>query len=223
MVIVSSVEGQLDGYGERETNTLTKQYITPASDEFGEWLTARHTFMVERGWRDGEMSEWDVYDDNPYTGHIVISRDNKLVFGMRLTPVAGVEHSLSWGMVADSSIHSSIDTNEVNTLGDSVWDLTRLVPGEGAHSRDGAEVIPMLFQEGFKYCQQIGSDDPTWVFALDGSMHRWLTAHGVAIEVLGKGIVGKDDNETLFGLVRPSEVDRSVNASSFVQRYWSAA
>ncbi len=228
--MVSPLEGQFDGQSEQESTRLTKRCITPfngvsadLSPEFSEWLAARHDFMVQRGWRRDDMTEWDAYDANPHTGHIVIQRNNELVYGMRLTPVVSTSQSLSWRMVEQSAMQATIDPERVDVLGDSVWDLTRLVPGKGAQLHDGAAIIPLLFQEGFKYCQQVGSDDPTWVFALDGPMHTWLTKHGVAIEVLGRDKVGADKNETLFGLVRPSEVDDSSSASTFVQRYWSAA
>lgn len=187
-----------------------KRLLQPRDTQFADWLAIRHDFMVRRGWRTPENGEWDEYDDAVDTAQLALYGEaGKFLFGMRLTPIASVESSMSWRMVEDSTIPEQVMEHYAVLPSQGLWDLTRLVPGPEVQKEESHQAIPRLFHEGLAYCQQQGDDNPAWVFALDSATNRWLTAQGVTIMQLGKDRVGSDRHDTLFGVVYPAEIDQA--------------
>lgn len=187
-------------------------------DRFGEWLDTRHDFMLKRGWMRAE-GDWDQYDEYPLTEQIVLYDEfGKLTFGMRLTPVSDFHQSLSWEMVQGSPIHEQVERNEALLSGEGLWDLTRLVPGDGISRQVSAEAIPRLFGEGLRICQERGDSNPAWIFALDQPTKKWLNSEGVEIIELGEAVLQGDRRPTIFGVVRPAEIATTATASEFTKR-----
>lgn len=219
MTIMSS---RVDGEpGEKETRYLKKRFLTPTDERFEEWLKVRHDFMVRKGWRDPAVSDFDIYDEDPLTAHIALyDEQDKLTFGMRLTPADSLEATLSWEMTAQSPIHAQVNVDALRGSG-LVWDLTRLVPGNDVSRAESAAIIPRLFHEGMVYNQQQGDENPQWVFALDPVTHRWLESQNVPITILGRGKIGADMHDTILGLTQPAVIDQS--GIDFAQRSWEGA
>lgn len=200
---------------EFEQKGLKTTLLTAHDPHFNEWLNVRHDFMVQKGWRSEEDSELDIYDDDAITAQIAMfNAQGELAFGMRLTPVTDLSNSLSWEMVRDSTIHAQAYVTADGMPKEQLWDLTRLVPGKHLSSQERAEVIPKLFHEGLEYCRAQGDDNPVWFFALDKLTNIWLKRQGVAVEILGKGTIGDDTEETFFGYVLPAEIDQDMSAPS---------
>lgn len=216
MTLVSRSEG-FAANSEKEPAQYTAKYVSVTDESFGDWLVLRDDYMKRRQW-DRE-SEFDRYDEDPRTAHILINNQaGEVILGMRLTPVdAGVgDEMLSWNMVKDSTIHQQV-YEKMDSLPlpnqSPAWDLTRLVPGPGliGGTMQFLEVAPILFKEGYKHCLDQGQENPSWFFAIDIATHRSLSNKSLPMTVLAQAKIGTDKHETLFGYVlpRPAEEDNS--------------
>jgi len=194
--------------------------LRQGTKRFDDWMQARHTFVIEKGWKPktGDADDFDLYDGNNETAQFgVYDQSDQLVYGMRLTPIEGFEQTLSWEMVENSSIQQQVEEATLLDTSHQVWDLTRLIPGEGATMRNSFKTIPKLFGDGLRHCAMKGDEDPLWVFVLDSSMNRWLSRQGVDVIKLGEGSVNGDVDISTFGCFRPAAlaIDRT---SDFAHR-----
>ena len=203
----------LDSLVQPEKGNVLVPYHTvklrPGTKQFDNWMQARHDFVVEKGWKPktGDVDDFDLYDGNADTAQFgVYDQAERLVYGMRLTPIEGFEQTLSWEMVENSSIQDQVNEAALLDPSHQVWDLTRLVPGEAASLRASYQTIPKLFGDGLRCCASQGDEDPLWVFVLDSPMSRWLLKQGVEIIKLGEGAVNGDAVTSTFGCFRPAEL-----------------
>jgi len=187
---------------------------------FDDWMTARHNFVLEKGWKPktGNVDDFDLYDGNPDTAQFgIYDHSDRLTHGMRLTPIKGFENSLSWEMLENSSIQQQVLETGLLNSDHQVWDLTRLVPGEAANMEVSYETIPRLFGEGLRHCTSQGDENPQWIFVLDSFMSTWLRRQGVSFMVLGEGRIGDDKAASIFGSFNPAELATDPN-SDFARR-----
>ncbi len=185
---------------------------------FLEWVAARHDFMRKRGWKTGEVDDFDPYDSRPDTKHFTVrNKDDQLAFGMRLTPAQTFDETMSWDMVKDTPIAQQVE-EQGGVDAERIWDLTRLVPGPGAGVRTSFVAIPMLFGEGLRYCKSQGDADPTWVFVLDEKMEQWLQRQKVEVNVLGRSKINGDPVESLFASIRPLRIAEQGHKHDFAVR-----
>lgn len=192
--------------------------VLPDTIQFDEWLEARRRFMIKKGWKTGEV-DLDEYDARDNTEHLVLYDNNeKIVLGMRITPVNSYKESLSWEMVAGTSIESQVLSSGAIDEGQFVWDITRLVPGDNGPSRESLDAMPKLFGEGLRYCQMQGDDDPTWIFVMDSPLVRWLAREGVSIDALGQATLEGDRVPSVFGAYKPAELAARWRENSFADR-----
>jgi len=214
----------LDSLVHPERGDISVPYRTvqlrSGTKRFDDWMQARHSFVIEKGWKPktGDIDDFDLYDGNSETAQFgVYDRTDRLVYGMRLTPIEGFEQSLSWEMIENSSIQEQVRSTELLDPSHQVWDLTRLVPGEAASIGASYKTIPKLFGDGLRHCVAEGDEDPLWVFVLDSPMSRWLSHQGVAVMKLGEGSVNGDIAISTFGCFRPAAL-ASDQTSDFARR-----
>lgn len=186
---------------------VTVNHLRPGSEAFFEWMASRQHYVEQRGWKDMSNGDFDRYDELPETDHMAIyDSEEQLLYGMRLSPVESIESSLSWEMTQ----HSTMDRERI--LADwqfndrTVWDLTRLIPGESATFRTAYEAIPLLFGEGLRSCQAKGDLDPVWLFVIDSKFRQWLEKQGVALQVLDEGFINGDDTPSTLGYFQPAQL-----------------
>ena len=214
----------LDSLVQPERGDISALYrtmqLSPGTLRFDSWMKARHDFVLEKGWKPktGIEDDFDQYDSNIETAQFgVYDQSDRLMHGMRLTPIQGLEQTLSWDMVQNSTIQDQVKNSGLLDAPYQVWDLTRLVPGEAASMGASYETIPKLFGDGLRYCVAQGEEDPLWVFVLDKFMARWLERQGVDILKLGEGKVNDDAHVSTFGCFRPAEL-AADSRSDFAQR-----
>ncbi|TAL14723.1 hypothetical protein EPN95_01900 [Patescibacteria group bacterium] len=194
-------------------------HTSPGDSDFTYWLDQRHKYMQKMGWN--LESEYDHYDDDPATKSILISDDkDKLIVGMRLTPINGYQSSLSWDMLktAPHMQQEVVDSGSLDTES-PVWDLTKLIQGDTRFSPElSQEAIGRLFGEGLQDSRVAGLDEPTWVFAITKPLFRLLSANGMHLRALSEGRISPDDRtESVFGYVRTIE-DLRKSARSSIAR-----
>lgn len=192
---------------------------SPGDAYFDYWLEQRHNYMRKMGWKLDK--EHDHYDDNPKTTNILISDDeDKLIVGMRLTPVENYQQSLSWEMLktAPQMRQEVIDSGNLD-LTAPVWDLTKLVQGDTRFSSEiSQEAIGRLFGEGLQDSRVTGSDEPTWIFAITKPLFRILSSSGMHLRALSQDRINPNDRtESVFGYVRTIE-DLRKSARSSIAR-----
>lgn len=190
----------------RGNSRLTARLLSPEEPLFAEWLLARQKLVEDKGWNT-PSGEYDRYDDNLRTKHLVLYDDTeRLIFGMRLTPVESYNQTLSWEMVRPSNVHAQVELNGLIDPGQPVWDLTRLTPGKDVPYRLSSEAIPRLFGEGLRQCIVEGDDDPTWIFTLDEKMAHWLKRQEVNFIELVEAILPGDTDVSIFGSIKPAHL-----------------
>jgi len=188
-----------------EPTLLRATILHPTDDAFTDWLQVRHNYMIQRDWYTTEH-DLDEYDDNQSTRHILLSNEkDQFVMGMRLTPMDQYDQTLSWDMIADSTIQQQVQASGLLDQNRPVWDLTRLVPG-AVTARQRSDAVPQLFGEGLRQCQAAGDQNPLWVFVLDQDFAKVLASRQVDVTILGSGIIGHDQAESLFGCIEPAQL-----------------
>jgi len=214
----------LDALVQPERGDVLAPYHTvklrQGTKRFDDWMQARHGFVLEKGWtpKTGIDDDVDLYDGNSETAQFgVYNQADQLTHGMRLTPIQGFEHTLSWEMIENSSIQGQVQEAGLLNPSHQVWDLTRLVPGEAASREGSYETIPKLFGDGLRYCASQGDEDPQWIFVLDKFMSLWLQRQGVDIVKLGEGKVNGDAVVSTFGSFRPAALAMDLT-SDFARR-----
>ena len=190
--------------GVQSPKSLRPALLTPDDPRFVDWMELRHQLMEDKGWH-AEGGEFDAYDENKNTKHIVLyDAEDVLTAGMRLTPIEGYDQTLSWDMVQHSPIHDEVRSAGVIDATRPVWDLTRLAVGRDVPYRVRHEAIPRLFGEGLRQCQAVGDDNPLWIFALDEGMIAWLQKQDVEVSILGSAILPGDTKPSTFGSIEPA-------------------
>lgn len=207
---------------DREIETRPREGVVhvrrthPGDPQFEYWLDQRQKYMQRMGWHLD--SEYDYYDDDPQTAHILINDEqDRLIVGMRLTPVANYQESLSWQMVGPSqSVREAVVQSRELDPTQPVWDLTRLVQGDTRFAPEvNHEAIGRLFGEGLIASGATDEQEPTWVFAITEPLFRVLTASGMHLRQLGKDRIQPDDRtDSIFGYVRTlQDLHDSVSSS----------
>jgi hypothetical protein len=191
----------------------------PGDPYFDYWLDQRHKYMQRMGWE--LEAEHDRYDDDPKTTNILITDDrDRLIVGMRLTPVDDYKESLSWEMLKMAP-QMQQEVTESGRLDSEkmVWDLTKLVQGDTKFDPElSREAIGRLFGEGLQDSRRPGADEPVWVFAITKPLFRLLSANGMHLRALSQGRINSDDRtESVFGYVHTIE-DLRKSARSSIAR-----
>ena len=215
--------------------------IDPQTEEAASMIRAdlymelRTTYVKKNGWlADTHNTDYDVYDDDPDTRYYVQTVEagadhaQRIVCGLRLTPVNYVEDSLSWSMLGvQPGLQEEIMTAnapiiaEVNerTNSGGVWDLTRLVPQEDRSLRIGpaaiAKGIHQLIGAAIAETSIKPEKRPLWFFLVTDSFKKFLDSSGIAHEVIYSGRLKPEDKEVShFCIVDPVDSYLRVSVSN---------
>ncbi len=193
---------------------------SPGDEYFDYWLDQRHKYMQKMRWELD--SERDYYDDDPNTKSILVTDEQgKLIVGMRLTPAADYQTSLSWHMLDPApQMQDAVIKKDELRLHSPVWDLTKLVQGDTQFSQEiNREAIGHLFGQGLKDSRIAGADEPTWVFAITKPLFRLLSGNGMHLREVSHGRISPTDKtESVFGYVHTIEDLRKSAGSSIARR-----
>jgi N-acyl-L-homoserine lactone synthetase len=214
---VTLLESEFE-HGPTQSLTHVKR-VRPDDAQFEPWLAARHQFMQQMGW---ELSnEYDRYDDNPKTAHIVVNdNEGRLIVGMRLTPIDHYQEGLSWDMLAKAP-HMR---QEVIRSGDldvalPLWDLTKLIQGETRVTSElSQQAIAELFAEGLKVSGAAQGQEAMWMFAITTPLFRLLSMEGLQLHALSQDRISPHDkSSSIFGYARTID-DVQASLSSPIMR-----
>lgn len=216
-----SETSQADSAGHEHLRpALSTSHLHPSNVQFFDWMEARANFMSQKGWVDVSSGDFDRYDDDMRTDHVMVSDERgELLYGMRLTPVESLEESLSWEMIDHSTMDKAAMQKAWPFEGREVWDLTRLVPLKRSAVVVANAAIPALFGEGLRECVRKGDADPVWLFVMDSKFRHWLEKQGVFIEELGAGRINGDEDESTIGYFEPAKLAALGYQHSF--SYWA--
>lgn len=202
------------------TQSLTHvKRVHPGDAQFESWLAARHQFMQQMGWE--LPNEYDRYDDNPKTAHIVVNdNEGRLIVGMRLTPIDHYQEGLSWDMLARAPHmrEEVIGSGELD-VALPIWDLTKLVQGETKVTTElSQQAIAELFGEGLKASGTSQGEESMWMFAITKPLFRWLSMSGLQLHALSQDRISPHDkSSSIFGYARTIE-DVQASLSSPIMR-----
>lgn len=189
-----------------------------------QWLDARLDFVQSAGWLNGFESDQDEYDKNPATKQILLFEADRLVYGMRLTPVENIASSLSFKMLAANPDMQRHVVESLNLLpvGGGIWDLTRLIPVGLVEERKDISLsftrIARLFGEGLRRTRTTDSPSPAWLFLMENSLANWLSRTGVQLNEITIGKVSPGDREnSIFGFALPAEIAANTPDSGFTK------
>jgi hypothetical protein len=194
---------------EKETSSRVElRLIDPSDTEaFQDWLELRKQFVDAQGWLEGAESDFDRYDADPRTLHIVTMREGKIVSGLRLTPFDRPQDSLSWSMLTpemkqEATMKLPIDEK----IGG--WDLTRLVVGEGiGEMRELVQSFMEMLGAGYALTRKAEDDlDPRWFFVTYQPFFMFFARQGIEFTALAKGQISESDAyECVFSYANPAE------------------
>lgn len=176
----------------------------------------RTVFVEAMGWPCAEDGDHDIYDERGDTMHLMFRHGERLLAGMRLTPVSTPEQSLSLEMMSNNQTMSDDVRRALAVMGNDCvfYDLTRLVALPELSSRDDVRLIKagmaQMFGLGFErtYYPQ-APEKVRWIYATTTDMARTLASMGIRQEVLAEGCVSDEDTQahakTLFCTTSPWE------------------
>ncbi|MGV0626567.1 hypothetical protein [Mycolicibacter minnesotensis] len=221
------------------TGGIEVSFGTQNNTLLNELLLFRSDFIRQMGWRPAtRLNDIDHYDGTDATLHLGIrDLDSEQLFaGLRLTPIAEVQESLSWSMLAsnpamiDSARRHMIDgantlarLNTVKEIGTGLlWDLTRLVnrlDSQADHARTLAGMLE-LFGVAHGIIRKRHSPherlEIRWIFTTTEFLVFALKRVGVNVIVLADGHIRPEDNsKSYFCVVEPeSNTDHILDPSN---------
>lgn len=188
-------------------------YVPPANDTFeirqglppDDALEARLEFVRAMKWL-AEEDDSDRYDGIPETYHFTKRTGEEVLATMRLTRVANIQESLSYGMLADNEAFQAAVAARQDAVSDGqLWDFTRLCfPTDGSQSSATIESgMVELFGMGEYISKSQATEDEKiyWIFTTTPWMMRFFDDHGIECEQLGRGRLANADGTpetTLF-------------------------
>lgn len=162
---------------------------TPSEDV----LETRLDFVKSMKWfGDEHVDDRDVYDAEGRSFHFARRNHGEVLAAMRLSPVEGVEESLSYEMIsANQEFQQSalVRAREVVGTGD-IWDLTRLVhPLNGQHDKVEVEeaIVEMFGMAAQVSAEQASEGRIYWVFSTTSPALRFFRSAGIEPVVLASG------------------------------------
>jgi N-acyl-L-homoserine lactone synthetase len=177
-------------------------HLISAADDglFREWLDCRQKYVEKRGWHFGD--DRDEFDANPDTQHILIRKGETIFAGMRLTPVAKPDESLSWSMLTPA-MQEKATAYLPEPEGDPAWDLTRLV-GTGTDKNETVDAFIQMFAVGLRLNQEVTAN-PRWFFTTTRPFFRMFKWQGIEFTPLVQGrINASDEYESVFCYIDPA-------------------
>ena len=192
---------------EKETSSrMELRLIDPSDGEaFQDWLELRKQFVDAQGWLEGAESDFDRYDADHRTLHIVTTREGKIVDGLRLTPFDQLQDSLSWSMLTPEmrqEAESKLPAGE--KIGG--WDLTRLVVGDGVgEMKELVQSFMEMLGAGYALTSKI-EDNPRWFFVTYQPFFMFFARQGIEFTALAKGQISEGDPyECVLSYADPAE------------------
>lgn len=207
----------------RLLHAVDRRWADPSDAVVDEYLQLRLRYVKAMGWLPGIETDRDWYDDDAGTRYFVRmaeqATDEHLVIsaGMRLTQVASLSESMTWGMltlademraaVSDGypGLMESLDAVAADDA-QGLWDLTRLVvPLDG--SVPGTEALQSVYEVFGMALQSTMIEpgtDPVWVFLTTKKMKRLFDSSGIRFDTVVCGRVSPTDAEKCYlCIVRP--------------------
>lgn len=214
-------------------------------------LAFRLRFVQQMRWQVAEsfesehpflqtMPDADRYDAMRSTLHL-LSRDTntgQIIAGLRLTPVASVESSLSWAMIQGcAAIHrhprndqdADRIVEELNGLAAEgyVWDLTRLVNhlGDGVDHMQIAAAMMELFGVALGIGRRNMPPDRffriRWIFTTTEDLKNALSSLGIEFAQLAAGVVDADSYsaKSYFCVVEPQRNVVAITANEILRSF----
>lgn len=172
---------------------------------FQNWLDLRKQFVDAQGWLEGSESDYDRYDADLRTLHIVTMREGKIVSGLRLTPFDRPQDSLSWSMLTDEMKQEALAKLPIEGKW-SGWDLTRLVVGEGiGEVKEIVQSFMEMLGAGYALTNKV-DDNPQWLFVTYQPFFKFFARQGIGFSPLAKGKISERDNyECVLSYAKPAE------------------
>ena len=180
--------------------------IDPSDREaFQDWLDLRKQFVDAQGWLEGAESDFDRYDADPRTLHIVTMREGKIVSGLRLTPFDRPQDSLSWSMLTPEMKQEAAAKLPIDEKVGG-WDLTRLVVGEGiGEMKELVQSFMEMLGAGYALTNKV-EDDPRWFFVTYQPFFMFFARQGIEFTALAKGQISENDPyECVLSYANPAE------------------
>lgn len=178
----------------REHNLIVGDFASLPTELQEQWATLRRDFMDrEMNWH--VETDYDAYDADPATLQLLLQDGNgDITAGMRLTPRASIQETLSWSMIPYLPDGAAAD------VAGPVWDLTRLVPGSAKGRRERMAAFAELFGAGLAN-NLAGEADPQWVFATYPAFASAFSKYGIEFTP----IVGTERNGAQLHHAHPVE------------------
>jgi len=185
--------------------------IEALSQPAAEMLDFRRKFVIRMGWVDEPyLDDCDRYDDNPSTIHFNSWHESgEVLSGMRLTPLASIEDSLSVDMLATNPVmrQQALEFGQaINMAETDVWDLTRLVNRFDDEPLHYESLLSMLgvFGAGLARTYPLEGKDLIWLFTTTELMKNHLDAVGILAETIAQGRINEDETQdSYFCAIRP--------------------
>lgn len=189
----------------------------PSPDDpiFRQWLDVRRAYVEMQGWHFGE--DWDDYDANSETHHILMSKQGSILTGMRLTPASAPDETLSWSMLSAAMQEDAV-ARLPEATGETIWDLTRLI-GKTSDAREATDAFVQMFAVGLKLTQKTVAE-PRWFFTTTRPLYTFFKRKGIEFTPVVRGKINpEDDHESLFCYIDPAACLETIKARPTVHRY----
>lgn len=204
--------------GQTYEESLGLHLPSPTDPIFREWLDMRRAYVEMQGWRHGE--DWDAYDADPQTRHILMCKQGAILAGMRLTPAPAPEETLSWSMLTPA-MHEDATAHLPEPTGETIWDLTRLIAKSSdarGDAREATDAFVQMFAVGLKLNQETVAE-PRWFFTTTRPLYLFFKRKGIEFTPLARGRINpNDDHESLFCYIDPATCLETIKAQPAVYR-----
>lgn len=200
----------------------TKDVADPAILRLLESYTQLRTdYVLQENWpiHEGgiDFDEYDIRRDTIFV--VAANRDNRVVAGMRLTPVSSLQGSLSYDMWRQSANFDDFSAQyhlaaQANPLmpHDYVWDVTRLVTEANILSSQDMQtkiesrigLLKILARAAHIFPK---GSNPVWVFTTTDKMARFMHRNEFRVTLFASGKISHtDEGISHFCIIRPQEV-----------------
>lgn len=187
----------------------------------------RTDYVLQQVWpmADGGVDH-DYYDRTATTVYVVGSIRDRVVAGMRLTPVKNVTDSLSYSMWHYALCRQEfLDSLAVNLPAagisdhDSIWDVTRLITEANTIATSSpivrAESRVGLLKILARAAHETDAESPIWIFTTTDQLLRFMRRNHFDVTVLAEGRISSHDAaNSYFCIVRPKEVIQKLKKNS---------
>lgn len=187
------------------------RYVSSSTPSDG-LLDVRRRYVVSRGWLPDTGSDVDRYDADPSTVHVEAMSDSGglTVAGCRLTPLRGVDGSLTWEMMTAFARRAAereqerclADLADVASRG-LLWDVTRLVTNDDAGLPH--RVLARATYGVLAWSWRVTGCVPgtCWLFATTPELMPMVRRMTSQFYVLASGDVAGDGEDTFLCAVFP--------------------